>query len=46
LKKVKDQKPESSQALAEIELHRSKSATLSTLHQQLSHHLVQLVKQR
>ena len=44
--KVKAQKPESPTALAEIEMWRSKSAILSTLHQQLSRREINIVKQR
>lgn len=43
---MKNQKNEQNSAQAEIEMWRSKSAILSTLHQQLSHPLITTVKKR
>ena len=46
IQKEQSKKLETNSALAEIELWRSRSATLSTLHQQLSNPLVGIVRQR
>lgn len=46
IQKEAAKKTERNSALADIELWRSRSATLSTLHQQLSNPLVNVVQQR
>ena len=46
IQKEKEKKPEPNYSLGEIEYWRSRSATLSTLHQQLSHPSVNMVKKR